>query len=136
MALIVQKFGGTSVATTERIKNVATLVAREVDKGNQVVVVVSAMSGVTNQLVSYVRDLSPMVEMGDLEEYDVVVSSGEQVTTGLLSIALRNNGYPAHSMQGWQAPILTDKAFSKARVSDIKCDAIRKRLNAGEARFS
>lgn len=132
MAVIVQKFGGTSVADVERIRNVARLVIREVDAGNQVLVVVSAMAGVTNQLVGYVRDLSPMVEIGDLEEYDAVVSSGEQVTSGLLAIALRNQGYPAHSLMGWQVPIISDLAYSKARIEEIKTEEIKKRFALGE----
>src|ERR1700744_4758276 len=88
MSLIVQKFGGTSVANIERIKNVATKVKKELDLGNQVAVVVSAMSGVTNQLVEYVRELSPLATQESWSEYDQVVSSGEQVTSGLLALCL------------------------------------------------
>src|SRR6202012_4392049 len=88
MPLIVQKFGGTSVANIERIKNVATKVKKELDLGNQVAVVVSAMSGVTNQLVEYVRELSPLATQESWSEYDQVVSSGEQVTSGLLALCL------------------------------------------------
>jgi aspartate kinase len=95
MALIVQKFGGTSVANIERIRNVATKVKKELDLGNQVAVVVSAMSGVTNQLVAYVQELSPLTSAAAWAEYDQVVSSGEQVTSGLLALCLHEMGIPA-----------------------------------------
>jgi aspartate kinase len=98
MARIVMKFGGTSVADLDRIRNVALRVKREVDAGNQVAVVVSAMSGVTNQLVKYCTDLSPL---HDPKEYDAVVATGEQVTSGLLAIELQRLGYNARSWQGW-----------------------------------
>ena len=94
MGLVVQKFGGTSVGDTDRIKNVALKVKKEIDAGNQVVVVVSAMSGVTNQLVKYCQEIAPDY---DLKEYDVVVSTGEQVTIGLLAMALQAIGIPAQS---------------------------------------
>lgn len=116
MARIVMKFGGTSVADLERIRNVAQRVKREVDAGNQVAVVVSAMSGVTNQLVKYCTDLSPL---HDAREYDAVVATGEQVTSGLLAIELQRLGCDARSWQGWQIPILTDDAFGKARIGGI-----------------
>src|SRR5687768_3912804 len=102
MARIVQKFGGTSVGDIARIQNVAKRVKAEVDRGNQVAVVVSAMSGVTNQLVDYCNQISPL---HDAREYDAVVSTGEQVTTGLLALALQELGLKARSWTGWQIPI-------------------------------
>ena len=116
MSRIVMKFGGTSVADLERIRNVATRVKHEVDAGNEVAVVVSAMSGVTNQLVGYCQSLSPL---HDAREYDTVVATGEQVTTGLLSIALQEAGVEARSWQGWQIPIKTSDAHASARILDI-----------------
>ena len=98
MTRIVMKFGGTSVADLDRIRNVAQRVKREVEHGNQVAVVVSAMAGVTNQLVKYCTDLSLM---HDAREYDAVVATGEQVTSGLLAIALQDLGVDARSWQGW-----------------------------------
>lgn len=128
MGLVVQKFGGTSVGDTDRIKNVALKVKEEVDAGNQVVVVVSAMSGVTNQLVKYCQEMTPDY---DLTEYDVVVSTGEQVTIGLLAIALQAIGVPARSWTGWQVPVVTDDAFSKARINQIEVDGLNACLAAG-----
>ena len=129
MARIVMKFGGTSVADLDRIRNAAQRVKREVDAGNQVAVVVSAMSGVTNQLVKYCTDLSPL---HDPKEYDVVVATGEQVTSGLLAIELQRLGYNARSWQGWQIPIQTDDAFGKARIDGIDGSALKASLDAGE----
>lgn len=129
MALIVMKFGGTSVANVERIKNVARHVKREVDAGNRVAVVVSAMSGATNQLVAWVREASLL---HDAREYDAVVASGEQVTAGLLAICLQSIGIPARSWQGWQIPILTDNAHGAARIKDIDGTKLRERLDSGE----
>jgi len=129
MERIVQKFGGTSVGDVERIKNVAKRVKAEVDRGNQVAVVVSAMSGVTNQLVEYTNQVAAMV---DAREYDVVVSSGEQVTSGLLALALQDLGVPARSWQGWQIPIRTDNVHAKARIESIECDEAIKRMEGGE----
>jgi len=129
MALIVQKFGGTSVGDIERIQNVAKRVKREVDAGNQVAVVVSAMSGVTNQLVDYVTSITPLY---DTREYDAVVSSGEQVTSGLLALALQDLGVPARSWMGWQLPVRTDSAHGKARILDIDGEEVLKRLASGE----
>ena len=129
MALIVQKFGGTSVADTTRIKAVAERVKREVDAGHQVAVVVSAMAGVTNQLVKYVEEISKLY---DAREYDVVVASGEQVTSGLLALALQDIGIPARSWQGWQIPIRTDDVHAKARIGGIDTDKIGERLAKGE----
>jgi aspartate kinase len=129
MARIVMKFGGTSVADLDRIRNAAQRVKREVDAGNQVAVVVSAMSGVTNQLVKYCTDLAPL---HDPKEYDVVVATGEQVTSGLLAIELQRLGYNARSWQGWQIPIQTDDAFGKARIDGIDGSALKASLDAGE----
>jgi aspartate kinase len=129
MAFVVMKFGGTSVATLERIRNVARHVKREVDAGNHVAVVVSAMAGVTNQLVAWVREASPL---HDAREYDAIVATGEQVTAGLLAIVLQSMAIPARSWQGWQIPILTDDAHGVARIKDIPGDKIRARLEQGE----
>ena len=131
MALIVQKFGGTSVATIERIRNVAIKVKKEVDQGNLVAVVVSAMSGVTNQLVGYVQELSPLNTQVAWAEYDQVVSSGEQVTSGLLALALQEMGIPARSFSGWQIPLETDDAFGKARIAQIIPENVKQVLSQG-----
>jgi aspartate kinase len=131
MPLIVQKFGGTSVADIERIRNVARKVKKEIDLGNQVAVVVSAMAGVTDQLVNLVRQLSPLSTDIALEEYDVVVSSGEQVTSGLLALTLNEMGIPARSWLGWQIPLVSDQSHSKARISEIRDTDIMKSINAG-----
>jgi aspartate kinase len=125
MARIVMKFGGTSVADLDRIRNVAQRVKREVEAGNQVAVVVSAMSGVTNQLVKYCTDLSPL---HDAREYDAVVATGEQVTSGLLAICLQENGIDARSWQGWQIPIRTDTAHGKARIQGIDGSEMVRRM--------
>ena len=129
MATIVVKFGGTSVADVEKIENAAGKVMREVERGNNVVVVVSAMSGVTNQLVGYCTEISPM---HDAREYDAVVSSGEQVTAGLMAMALQKCGVEARSWLGWQVPIRTDDTHGKARILEIETTEIRKRLDKGE----
>ncbi len=129
MALIVAKFGGTSVADIPRIEKAAAKVAREVAAGHKVVVVVSAMSGVTNQLVQYCSDVSPMY---DAREYDVVVSSGEQVTAGLMALALQKQGIVARSWLGWQIPFRTNHTHGKARIVDIDADLLMERLNKGE----
>jgi aspartate kinase len=131
MALIVQKFGGTSVANIERIRNVATKVKKEVDQGNLVAVVVSAMSGVTNQLVGYVQELSALTTPESWAEYDQVVSSGEQVTCGLLALALQELGIAARSFAGWQIPLKTDGAYGKARIEEILPDAMKQVLGQG-----
>ena len=115
MARVVQKFGGTSVADVERIRKAAEKTKAEVDAGNEVAVV-SAMAGVTNQLVEYVGEISMM---HDAREYDVVVSSGEQVTTGLMALALQETGIQARSWLGWQMPIRTDDSHSRARIKII-----------------
>ena len=117
MARIVQKFGGTSVADIERIKVAAEWVKAEVDADHQVAVTVSAMAGVTDELVGYVDMVSSLY---DAREYDVVVSAGEQVTSGLLALVLQNIGVDARSWLGWQIPVFTDSAHGKARISRIK----------------
>lgn len=119
------KFGGTSVADIDRIRNVAQHVKREVDAGHQVAVVVSAMSGKTNELVRWCSEISPLY---DAREYDAVVASGEQVTAGLLAIALQTAGVTARSWQGWQLPIGTSHAHGSARIEDINADEIVKRF--------
>ncbi|MFN0219437.1 MAG: aspartate kinase [Hyphomicrobium sp.] len=129
MAVVVMKFGGTSVATIERIRNVAKHVKREADGGNKVAVVVSAMSGATNQLVALVKEASPLA---DPREYDAVVATGEQVTAGLLAIMLQSMGLKARSWTGWQIPIHTSDAHGAARILDIPGDQIRAALKSGE----
>jgi aspartate kinase len=128
MAKIVMKFGGTSVADVDRIRNVARLVKREVDRGNQVAVVVSAMAGETNKLVALARDLNPL---HDAREYDTIVASGEQVTAGLTAVALSAIGVPARSWLGWQIPIRTSGIHGSARILDIETDAIGACLDKG-----
>ena len=129
MARIVMKFGGTSVADLDRIRNVARRVKREVDAGHEVATVVSAMAGVTNQLVAWCQGLAAL---HDAREYDAVVATGEQVTTGLLAIALQEIGVDARSWSGWQLPIRTDDAHGKARVQAIEGAAIIARMQAGQ----
>ena len=128
MALIVAKFGGTSVADIKRINIVADKVAREIGLGNKVVVVVSAMSGVTNKLVKYCDKMSSSY---DVREYDAVVSSGEQITAGLMAIALQKRGIEARSWMGWQISIKTDDSHGKARIEDIDTQALLERLDQG-----
>jgi aspartate kinase len=123
------KFGGTSVADIARIKAVAARVKREVDAGHEVAVVVSAMSGHTNQLVDWCRALSPM---HDAREYDVVVAAGEQVTSGLTAIALQDLGVNARSWLGWQIPIETNDAHGKARIADIATEELDRRFAQGQ----
>src|ERR1700722_18220617 len=129
MARIVQKFGGTSVADIERIKNAALRVKREVDAGNEVVVVVSAMAGATNQLVDWTRAMS---ELYDAREYDAVVASGEQVTDGLMALALQALGIEPRSWFGWQIPIRTDGVHGRARIEIIETAEIERRLGEGQ----
>jgi aspartate kinase len=129
MAKVVMKFGGTSVADLDRIRHVATLVKREVDKGSHVAVTVSAMAGETNKLVGWVRDLSPMY---DAREYDVVVAAGEQVSSGLLAIALQNIGINARSWLGWQIPVRTSSMHASARIEAIDNAQLDERLGRGE----
>ncbi len=125
MALIVQKYGGTSVGTVERIQAVADRVIATKNKGNQVVVVVSAMSGQTNKLIALAKDID---EQPPAHEMDVLVSTGEQVTIALLSIALMKKGAEAKSYTGSQIKMLTDSAHGKARILDIQCDNMQKDL--------
>ncbi len=125
MARLVMKFGGTSVADIDRTRNVARHVKREIDAGHEVAVVVSAMAGTTNQLVEWCRQAAPL---HDAREYDAVVASGEQVTAGLLAIALEAMGVNARSWQGWQLPILTTNAHGGARILDINGAEIIKRF--------
>lgn len=129
MAVVVMKFGGTSVANVERIQNVARHVKREVDAGNKVAVVVSAMAGATNQLVAWVNEASPLA---DKREYDAVVASGEQVTAGLTAIVLQSMGLRARSWQGWQVPIETSTAHGSARITGVRGDDLRRSLDSGE----
>jgi aspartate kinase len=119
------KFGGTSVADIDRIRNVARHVKREVDAGHEVAVVVSAMSGKTNELVGWCKEAAPL---HDTREYDAVVASGEQVTAGLLAIMLEGMGVNARSWQGWQLPILTSNVHGSARIEDINGDELVKRF--------
>ena len=129
MARMVQKFGGTSVADTDRIRAVAEKVQREVNAGNEVAVILSAMAGVTNQLVEYVDEVSTLY---DAREYDTVVSTGEQVTVGLMALVLQDMGIPARSWLGWQVPIRTDGVHGKARIEGIEVAELDKRMKAGE----
>ncbi|MEZ5762922.1 MAG: aspartate kinase [Xanthobacteraceae bacterium] len=125
MSRLVMKFGGTSVANIDRIRNVAQHVKREVDAGHEVAVVVSAMSGKTNELVGWASEASPL---HDAREYDAVVASGEQVTSGLLAITLQSLGIQARSWQGWQIPIRTSDAHGSARILDIDGSEIVRRF--------
>src|SRR6516225_7350463 len=128
MARLVMKFGGTSVADIDRIRNVARHVKREVDAGHDVAVVVSAMAGTTNQLVGWCEAALKTRQIFDAREYDTVVASGEQVTSGLLAIALQAVGVTARSWQGWQLPILTSDAHASARILDINGEELIKRF--------
>jgi aspartate kinase len=129
MTRLVQKFGGTSLADIERIKTAARRVAREVHRGHQITVVVSAMAGVTDSLVGLTRETS---RLHDAREYDVVVASGEQVTAGLLALALQNLGVDARSWLGWQIPICTDDVHGKARIQSIEVAELSRRLALGQ----
>ena len=129
MARIVQKFGGTSVANIERIRAVAERVKAEVDVGNEVAVTVSAMANVTNQLVGYVDEVSSFY---DAREYDVVVSTGEQVTSGLLALVLQQMGIDARSWMGWQVAIHTDSAHGKARIMEIEAGQLNEHMKKGQ----
>src|SRR5438034_9014865 len=128
MALIVQKYGGTSVGSTERIRSVARRVARYHRDGHQLVVVVSAMRGETNRLLALAKEISPDP---DPRELDVIAATGEQVTIGLLAIALHELGLKARSYTGSQVRVLTDSVFTKARILDIDVEPLRKDLAAG-----
>lgn len=128
MARIVKKFGGTSVGDIDRIRNVASRVAKAVADGHEIVVVVSAMSGTTNQLVEYCRAAAPL---HDAREYDTVVAAGEQITVGLLSICLQEMGVPARSFLGWQVPIRTNDVHGAARIEEIDTKALDACLKGG-----
>lgn len=128
MALVVQKFGGTSVGSIERIENVAKKVIREYERGNQVIVTVSAMAGETNRLIALAKEIT---DLPDERELDVLVSTGEQVSVALLAITLIKMGYKAKSYLGHQIKILTDSAFTKARIIDIETEKIKKDLEDG-----
>ncbi|MEZ5805881.1 MAG: aspartate kinase [Rhizobiaceae bacterium] len=136
MARIVMKFGGTSVADLDRIHNVARHVKREVEAGHEVAVVVSAMAGKTNELVGWVQNMPKVAGSNapfyDAREYDAVVASGEQVTAGLLAIALQSMGINARSWQGWQIPIRTDNAHGAARIAEIDGSFLIKRFGEGQ----
>jgi aspartate kinase len=129
MALIVHKYGGTSMGSTERIKNVAKRVAKWHDAGHQIVVVPSAMSGETNRLIALAKEIMPQP---DPRELDMLASTGEQVSVALLSMALQTIGKQAVSYAGWQVPIKTDSAFTKARIQSIDDERVRKDLAAGK----
>ena len=128
MSYLVQKFGGTSVGDLERIENVAGIIASEVRKNNKVIAIVSAMSGETNRLVEQVKKTSPVY---DGREYDVIVSTGENITAGLLAIKLQDLGIPARSWMGWQIPIITTSMHSNARILEIKTENIEKKFVEG-----
>ena len=128
MPVLVMKFGGTSVATLDRIRRAAKRVGVEVAKGYDVIVIVSAMSGETNKLVGYVNETSPLF---DAREYDAVVSSGENVTAGLMALTLQEMDIPARSWQGWQVPVKTTSAHSSARIEDIPTDNITRKFGEG-----
>ncbi|HUE45074.1 MAG TPA: aspartate kinase [Aestuariivirgaceae bacterium] len=129
MGRLVMKFGGTSVADLACIRNVALHVEREVKAGHEVAVVVSAMAGTTDRLIELCRNAAPV---HDAREYDAVIASGEQVTAGLLAIALQERGIPARSWQGWQVPVRTDGVHGAARISEIEAGEIRKRMEQGQ----
>ena len=128
MAVLVMKFGGSSIATLDRIKRAAKRVALEVSKGFDVIVIVSAMSGKTNELVEWVNETSPMF---DAREYDAVVSSGENVTSGLMALTLQEMSVPARSWQGWQVPLMTTSVHSAARIESISTDNILAKFSEG-----
>lgn len=128
MPILVMKFGGTSVADLDRIRNAAEKVRREVERGYKVIVIVSAMSGKTNELVGWVNNTSPMF---DAREYDAIVSSGENVTAGLMALTLQEMDVPARSWQGWQVPVQTTSAHSAARIEDIPRENIDQKFEEG-----
>ncbi len=129
MNIVVLKFGGTSVADIPRIKNIALKIKLEVEKGNKVIVVVSAMSGVTNNLIDLVKNTS---DIPPYSEYDTVISTGEQITSALLAIALEEISIKARSWLGWQIPIVTDKTYGKSVIEKIKTDNISKDLEVNQ----
>ncbi|PQO22489.1 aspartate kinase [Rhodobacteraceae bacterium WD3A24] len=128
MSLLVMKFGGTSVADLSRIGRAASKICREVENGHDVIVIVSAMAGRTNELVGWVQETSPLY---DAREYDAVVSAGENITAGLMALTLQEMGVPARSWQGWQVPLKTNSSHSAARIEEIPRDNIDARFAAG-----
>ncbi|MBW2409277.1 MAG: aspartate kinase, partial [Deltaproteobacteria bacterium] len=126
MALIIQKYGGTSVANLERIKNVASRVAKTYDQGNSVVVILSAMAGITDDLINMADKIS---QSPDKRELDVLLATGEQTTSALLAMTLKSMNYPARSLLGHQAEVLTDQCHGNARILDIRADRIKELLN-------
>jgi aspartate kinase len=128
MPVLVMKFGGTSVASLDKIKSAAERVASEVSAGHSVIVIVSAMAGKTNELVGWVNETSPLY---DAREYDAIVSSGENVTAGLMALTLQEMDIPARSWQGWQVPVITTSAHSAARIEEIQTENIIRKFNEG-----
>ncbi|MAI18315.1 MAG: aspartate kinase [Rhodobacteraceae bacterium TMED111] len=128
MPVLVMKFGGTSVASLDKIKSAAERVASEVSAGHSVIVIVSAMAGKTNELVGWVKETSPLY---DAREYDAIVSSGENVTAGLMALTLQEIDIPARSWQGWQVPVITTSAHSAARIEEIQTENITSKFNEG-----
>ena len=128
MARVVQKFGGTSLADIEHIRNAARRVVAEVKAGNEVAVVVSAMGGMTDQLIDWVDEVS---ERDDSAEYDSVVSSGEQISSGLLALAIEGLGIPARSWTGWQVPVTTDATHAKAKIQQFDATKLLQDLESG-----
>ncbi|HET7525950.1 MAG TPA: aspartate kinase, partial [Burkholderiaceae bacterium] len=133
MALIVHKYGGTSMGSTERIRNVAKRVAKWAHAGHQMIVVPSAMSGETNRLLALAKEVAPEKESAQtMRELDMIASTGEQVSVGLLSLALQTEGLQAVSYTGWQVPIRTDSAYTKARIERIDDARVRADLGQGK----
>ncbi|HEY8357523.1 MAG TPA: aspartate kinase, partial [Ramlibacter sp.] len=133
MALIVHKYGGTSMGSTERIRNVAKRVAKWARAGHQMVVVPSAMSGETNRLLGLAKEVSPVKADDAVQrELDMLASTGEQVSVGLLALALQAEGCPAISFAGWQVPVRTNSAYTKARIESIDDQRVRAELDAGK----
>ena len=128
MSLLVMKFGGTSVATLDRIRRAAKRVGREVANGHDVILIVSAMAGKTHELVGWVEETSPLF---DAREYDAVVSSGEQVTAGLMALTLQEMDIPARSWAGWQVPVKTSSAHASARIEEIPTDNLNAKFDEG-----
>ncbi len=128
MPVLVMKFGGTSVASLDKIKSAAERVASEVSAGHSVIVIVSAMAGKTNELVGWVNETSPLY---DAREYDAIVSSGENVTAGLMALTLQEMDIPARSWQGWQVPVITTSAHSAARIEEIQTENITRKFKEG-----
>ena len=132
MRKIVQKFGGTSVGDIYKIKKAAEIIAKEYTQGSAVIAVVSAMSGVTNKLIKLTQEICDMRSTDALAEHDVVTASGEQVTSGLLALALQSIGFKSRSFAGWQLPIVTDDAYSNGRIMSVGTDAITQVIKNGE----